>query len=92
MKACRKCGSYAMNMDKELCDVCFLKRRIEELEAWKESAMQVLNDVNLQKIGKILKVPLGASIAEKIVPSLLAMQARIKELEAELDRLNKIYV
>lgn len=59
-----------------------LQARIEELEAWKESAMKTLNDVNLQECGKLLNVGLGQNIAVNIVP-------KIKELKAENERLKE---
>jgi hypothetical protein len=50
-------------------------QELEELRAWKESAMKVMPD--FQEIGKLLDIPLGTSVSEQIIP-------KIKELkEAE---------
>lgn len=47
------------------------KRRdqeLEDLKSWKESALEIFNELNLQEIGKVMGVPLGESIADKILP------------------------
>jgi|GEM_PF-5194264 len=41
---------------------------LEELRAWKESAMAVMPDY--QRIGKLIGVPLGQSVHDKIIPFL----------------------
>jgi hypothetical protein len=47
-------------------------KELEELRAWKESAMKVMPD--FQEIGKLLNIPLGTSVSEQIIP-------KIKELK-----------
>jgi hypothetical protein len=47
-------------------------QELEELRAWKESAMKVMPD--FQEIGKLLNIPLGTSVSEQIIP-------KIKELK-----------
>ena len=63
-------------------------QKIAEMEAWKESALKVMSDINLQEVAKLLSIPLGASISDKIVPGIEAIQfdnifllARIREME-----------
>jgi hypothetical protein len=51
------------------------------LKEWKESAKKVLPD--FQELGKLLNVPLGASVTEQIIPGIKALQSRIKELEQQ---------
>jgi hypothetical protein len=41
---------------------------IEKLEQWKGEMMIVLDDLNLQEIGKELDLPVGANIAAAILP------------------------
>ena len=44
--------------------------RVTELEAWKDSAMQVMNAVDLQGIAKELGLPLGVDIPPCIIPGI----------------------
>ena len=50
-----------------------------DLRRWKDEAMQVLNDINLQEIGKELGLPLGTNIGPQILP-------KIREYRALLER------
>jgi hypothetical protein len=52
-------------------------QELEELRAWKESAMKVMPD--FQEIGKLLNIPLGTSVSEQIIP-------KIKELKEAKQR------
>lgn len=56
-----------------------LKEENERLKDWKESAMNVMPD--FQEIAKLLNVPLGESVHDKIIPGIKKQQSRIKELE-----------
>jgi hypothetical protein len=69
-------GKWCLSRDAQA-----LEKRCEELEAWKESAMQVMNAANFQEIGKLLNVPLGESIADKIVPAIKALRERLRVVE-----------
>ncbi|MDP9954719.1 hypothetical protein J2X97_000356 [Epilithonimonas hungarica] len=54
----------------EGCDVLpseLLKQR-DELQAWKESASTILNNIDLQKVGKLIDVKLGDDVSDKILP------------------------
>jgi hypothetical protein len=51
-----------------------LQHEIEQLRAWKESAKQVMPD--MQKIAKLIGVPLGQSVHDKIVPYLEQQAAK----------------
>lgn len=61
-------------------EIMVLRERNEELAAWKESAMQVMNDLNLQAIGDELGFKLGSSIAPQILPAI----KKLKELNSEM--------
>lgn len=53
-----------------------------QLRSWKESAMRVLNGIDLQEVGKIIGLPLGTDIGPRIVPEL----RRLKEEPEERQR------
>ena len=53
---------------------------IKRLFDWKESAMNILNTVDLQECAKVLNLPLGSDIAKHILPALKAKEEAIKEL------------
>ena len=61
-------------------EIMFLRERNEELSAWKESATQVMNDLNLQAIGDELGFKLGSSIAPQVLPAIKKM----KDINAEM--------
>lgn len=44
----------------------------EQLKQWKESAMSVWPD--MQEIGKLLNVPIGQSVHDKIIPAIKELQ------------------
>lgn len=50
------------------------QKELEQLQAWKESAMQVMPDY--KAIAKLIGVKLGQSVHDKIVPYLEKMQQR----------------
>lgn len=58
-----------------------LLKEIEQLKRWKESAMEVMNDINLQEIRKILNVKLGEDIPVKILPAIKSLKAEIEQLK-----------
>ena len=49
---------------------------LEELSAWKESALTVLNGIALQEIGKELNLSLGQDIGPMILPAIKALKQR----------------
>lgn len=51
-----------------------LQRQVDELRKWKESALAVMPD--MQAIGKALKIPLGQSIHDKILPAIRQLQSQ----------------
>jgi hypothetical protein len=53
---------------------CELDAQIKELQQWKDSALEVLNELNLQEIGKELNVKLGAAIGPEILPRILDLK------------------
>lgn len=61
-----------------------LHKRIDELETWKKGAEEVLDDLRLQEVAKLIGVPLGCAVAPRILPALQEYQERIAELEEEL--------
>lgn len=59
-----------------LC-IQILSRQIADLKAenfhlkvWKESALDIMNKMDLQAIGKEIGVPLGRSISEQVLPAI----------------------
>lgn len=52
-----------------------LKKEIEELKSWKQSAISVMPD--MQAIGKALNVPLGQSVHDKILPGIEKLKGSI---------------
>lgn len=56
-----------------------LQSEVNELRAWKESAMSVTPD--MQKIGRLLNVRLGDSIHDKIIPGIQQLQSEIERLK-----------
>lgn len=56
----------------------FLIQQNAELTNWKQQAITVLNEIDLQEIGKVLGVGLGESVGPHILPA-------IKKLTAELE-------
>lgn len=43
------------------------EKEITDLIEWKLSAIQVLNDIDLQSIGKELNIPLGESVSKNLL-------------------------
>jgi hypothetical protein len=44
-----------------------MSNEIDELIEWKNSAIAVLNDIDLQAIGKELSIPLGESVSKDLL-------------------------
>lgn len=57
---------------------------IERLRQWKEEMLAVEGSWDVQAVGKALRVPLGASIRQQILPSILAKDAQIERLKQRL--------
>lgn len=62
-------------------------KKIEQLEAWKEPASQVMNQIDLQAVGKELDVPLGEGIAPHILPGIQKMKDGLREQAARIEEL-----
>src|SRR5690606_7124464 len=58
-----------------------LEEELQELRAWKESASAVMNEMDLQAIGKKLGIGLGESISASIGPKIDELLERIKEVD-----------
>lgn len=54
---------------------CNQAKEIIALKNWKDEAIQVFADLNLQEIGKEIPVPLGESIAKNILPFIKKIKA-----------------
>ena len=52
-----------------------LERDVEELRAWKASALEVMNRIDFQAVGRELDVPLGADVAARILPGIKRLKA-----------------
>lgn len=70
----------------------------DHLTRWKSEAMQVMNDLDFQEIGKEIDLDLGDNIAKSILPYIKKAKAKLlaaEELEkenAEFERLLKKYM
>lgn len=58
----------------------FAQFKTQELQDWKESMMQVHNELDLQGIGVALGLPLGSSIAPQVLPKVKELQDQNREL------------
>ena len=56
-------------------------QEIEQLKAWKESTMKVMNKIDLEGISKEIPVRLGEDISSKILPAIKSMKAEIEQLK-----------
>jgi hypothetical protein len=64
-----------------------LRAQVEQLQAWKESAISV--DFDRQRAGKLLGLRLGDSIHDKIIPALERLANRDGEMLALREALNR---
>lgn len=55
----------------------FAAAKVDDLTRRKESAMKVLNDLDLQELAKELKVGLGEDIASQVLPKVKDLQERM---------------
>lgn len=62
-------------------EIMALRERVEELEAWKESAKNVLSNLKLQELGKVLDIKLGEDISSNVFPKVKSLNERVGELE-----------
>jgi len=51
----------------------------DQLKAWKEEAMEVMNKLQLQEIAKELQLPLGSDIPSQILPEIKRIKAILDE-------------
>lgn len=54
----------------------------DELQRWKQEMLQVLSNLNLQEIGKVLGMPLGIDVSKNILPYIHSLKARLEGAEA----------
>lgn len=73
---------YELQMRTASEQVASLQKKLEIAGAWKESALSVMNKVDLQEIGKELDLPLGTDIPPNILPGIRALQARLEGARA----------
>ena len=57
-----------------------LRARIQELEAWKESALATENLWDVQAVGREIGVDLGESIRSQILPYIKRLKATLKNI------------
>ncbi len=73
-------------------DYCLkLEQERNELKAWKEEAIQVMNRFQLQEIGKELELPLGSDIPSQILPEIKRIKAITDEAILLLASKDKLY-
>lgn len=66
-----------------------LEKENEELSIWKEEAMEVMSQFQMQEIGKVLNIELGDSISKQTLPAIKKLKADKKELLEALEILVK---
>lgn len=79
--------SLAMACEAALSSDCaqpFLER-LAQLEEWKESAMAVENEWDIQAIAKLMGAPLGSSCRKYLAKAIPAMVERLEKADAALD-------
>lgn len=64
-----------------------LKAENAMLKAWQQSAIEVENTWDCQKVGKEIEVPLGNGIREAILPYIISVKQQLAELRNENARL-----
>lgn len=57
-----------------------MQEELQQLRDWKESAMRVMNEIDLQECGNVLGVPLGQSISTEILPGLKKMRDALEKI------------
>lgn len=57
-----------------------LKKQIQELTEWKESASKVFNNLDLQTLGKTLGIGLGKDVSINVLPKIKELQEQNSEL------------
>jgi hypothetical protein len=67
------------------------KKELDELKAWKEEAMEVMNKLQLQEIGKELQLPLGSDIPSQILPEIKRIKAILDEAISLLAAKDMLY-
>lgn len=78
-------ANYLWSPGGDIVDADFareLEREIQELQAWKQSALQVMNQTDLQAVGRELGLTLGTDVSPNILPGIQKLKERIAELEA----------
>ena len=75
----------------EVPDNKSLLKHNAELREWKESSMQIMADLDLQEIGKVLNLKLGSSISEQTLPAIKKLKADKVELLEALEKLRNHY-
>lgn len=56
-----------------------LREENRQLLLWKESALEVMNKMDLQAIGKEIGLPLGSSIPEHVLPAIYKLKEEIEK-------------
>lgn len=59
---------------------------IQELTRWKAEAMQVLGEMDVQAVGRLLELPLGASVYSAVEPGIRALKDRLDNLPEKLSQ------
>lgn len=68
-------------------EIASLKEEIAQLKVWKESALEQLNSVKLQDVGKELDVPLGVSVPSQILPGIIKLKIEKRLAKEKIDRI-----
>lgn len=68
-----------------------IAERTAELTSWKQQAITVLNEIDLQEIGKVLGVGLGESVGPHILPAIKKLTLLTKDT-GRLDLIDKNYL
>lgn len=72
---------FAAELERE---ISALALKLDELEKWKGSAMEVFSRMRLQETGREIGAPLGSDIAAQILPAILDLKRRAQKTEGLL--------
>jgi hypothetical protein len=70
------------------CELSELLEENQQLKKWKQEAMTVFSQIDLQEIGKLLNIKLGTSVSEQLLPKFIELLEQRNEMLAMLERVD----
>jgi hypothetical protein len=62
------------------CELSELLEENQQLKKWKEEAMTVFSQIDLQEIGALLNIKLGTSVSEQLLPKFIELLEQRNEM------------